>query len=329
MIDLCRFLEAGECSAHIKTIRRDEPLSTHSTFKVGGSADFWIQPDLSGGVESLAFLLRFAKEEGIPVCILGRGANILFKDEGFRGIALDMGGWTGIDGFNKETGRVSFRSGTRIDAAVEELARKSFGAPPPDAESRGALGALAEIRMGGLEFLAGMPGTIGGAVYMNARCYDKAIADVFVSATLLDERLELITIPFRDEDWAYKKSPFQNKEYLIVSAEFGLCREREESRLEMEKYRQDRENKGHYRYPSAGSVFKNNRAFGKPTGKIIDELGLRGMARGGAMIAPFHGNIIINTGGATSADVRFLIDRVMETARRSLGFELEPEIVFK
>lgn len=311
-------------------IRLGEPLSRHSTFRVGGLADLWIQPSLSGGVEYPAFLLRLAEEQGIPVCILGRGANILFKDEGFQGIVLDMGKWAGVAGYNKDMRRVSFWAGTKIDSAVEELAGKSFGTPSPDAESPDVMGSLTEFGAGGLEFLAGMPGVIGGAVYMNARCYDKSISDVLVSVALLDEHYNLATIPYSAEDWAYKKSPFQNRRCLIISAEFALySRDTAESRREMETYRQDRESKGHYRYPSAGSVFKNNRDFGKPTGKIIDELGLCGTAYGGAMIAPFHGNIIINTGNASSADIMFLIDLIMKKVRESLGFELEPEIVFK
>jgi UDP-N-acetylmuramate dehydrogenase len=308
-------------------IREDEPLSKHTTFKTGGNAGIWVQPEKNGGTACLSFILQFAKNENIPVCVLGRGANMLFGDNGFSGIVLDMGKWSGMENFNTETGRIVFRSGTLLDETVEELAKNSFGST--SASTGGVMNTLLDTGYGGLEFLAGMPGTIGGAVYMNARCYGKSISGCLVSVDALDENLTLVNLPFRSEEWGYKKSPFQNRAVLIVSAEFALYRQEKAGLLtEMERFRKDREHKGHYRYPSAGSVFKNNRSFGKPTGKIIAELGLCGCSRGGAMVAPFHGNIIVNTGGAAASDIRFLVDDITNTVRKRLGFELEPEIVF-
>jgi UDP-N-acetylmuramate dehydrogenase len=307
---------------------RQEPLANHTTFRVGGAAALWARPDQRDGAEAIAAVFQRAADRGAPVCVLGRGANVVFSDEGFPGVVLDTGGWNGIEAFDRESGRIVFRAGTLIDAAAESRARTSFGAPDREA-AYDVMGALLTLGYGGLEFLAGMPGTIGGAVYMNARCYGQSISDRLVSVTSIDEGLNRVSIPFLAEQWGYKRSPFQNKKALIVDAEFALDKKGKDALYaDMEAHRADRENKGQYRFPSAGSVFKNNPAFGSPTGKIIDELGLRGHSRGGAMVAPFHGNIIINTGNATASDIRFLVDDITNRVRKSTGFEIETEIVF-
>jgi UDP-N-acetylmuramate dehydrogenase len=139
----------------------------------------------------------------------------------------------------------------------------------------------------------------------------------------------LQSIPARREDFAYKKSPFQTGGALILAARFALSpRPAGEIRREMAQYRRDRSQKGHYCCPSAGSVFKNNRDFGMSAGKIIDELGLRGLALGGAQVAPFHGNIIINTGCAQAEDIRALCEEVQARVLASRGLSLEPELLF-
>ncbi|MDR1215664.1 MAG: UDP-N-acetylmuramate dehydrogenase [Treponema sp.] len=296
-------------------IRYDEPLSAHTTFKVGGPADVWIRPSATIFEDYAASLLASADAEGIRVFIMGGGANIVPSDAGFRGIVLDSSGYTGP--LAEESDAVSFAAGSSIDLVTEIAADKGWG---------------------GFEFLAGMPGSIGGAVYMNARCYDTSVSDRLRETVVLafDNGAFLKkTIPFRETDFGYKKSPFQCEEAandrrtLILSAKFSIYqRESALIRREMDALRKDREAKGHYRFPSAGSAFKNNRAFGKPVGKIIDELGLKGLSRGGAMVAPFHGNIIINTGDATASDIRLLVDEVKETVFKHTGFVLEPEIIF-
>jgi UDP-N-acetylmuramate dehydrogenase len=297
-------------------------MAAHTTFKVGGPADVWIRPLGESLPLYAAALLKEARGEGIPVFILGGGANLVVGDGGLRGIVLDTGGWTGTRNkeqvtSNKEWGEgpekaaqesLIFRSGTRVDDAVD---------------------VLADMGLSGLEFLAGMPGTIGGAVWMNARCYERSVSDTLIETEILDEEFKRIWVPFRSEDFAYKKSPFQNREVLILQARFAVrARPEHEIRAEMEKHRNDREEKGHYRYPSAGSAFKNNHAFGKPAGKIIDELGLKGLRRGGAAIAPYHGNIVINTGNASAADIRLLMEETAARVRDALGIELESEIIF-
>jgi UDP-N-acetylmuramate dehydrogenase len=333
----------------------DEPMSRHTTFNIGGPADLYLKPDADCFVSFTTALLRLARAEAVPVFILGGGANLLVSDAGIRGIVLDSGSWTGafavsegmklrqqkppsprlnrhsgesirddrnalIDardipppGILAETGNpsavlVGFRSGTLIDDAVRWAAANGLS---------------------GLEDFAGLPGTIGGAVWMNARCHERSVSDILAETTFLDERLELATVPVETAAFAYKKSPFQGLNTVILKAVFSLFPDDPARIAEKTAARRaEREAKGHFRYPSAGSVFKNNRDFGKPTGKIIEELGLRGVQIGGARIAPWHGNFIINTGGATADDVKRLVTLTEEKALKTFGFKLEREVIF-
>jgi UDP-N-acetylmuramate dehydrogenase len=308
-----------------------EPMSAHTAFKIGGPADLYIRPDASCFVPYIAALLGLARGARVPVFILGGGANLLVADSGIRGVVLDTGSWSGAFvapvPADADTGRpvaeARFRSGTLTDEAV----------------SWAAAG-----RLSGLEDFAGLPGTVGGAVWMNARCYESSVSDVLASVTFLDERLETVTVPADPADYAYKKSPFQGRDTVILEAAM-LLRTGDAARNNAahsdaargdyaarvaEKTaarRAEREEKGHFRYPSAGSVFKNNRDFGMPSGKIVEELGLRGLRSGGAQIAPWHGNFIVNTGDATANDVQRLIALVQERAMRTFGFALEPEVI--
>ncbi|MDR1956140.1 MAG: UDP-N-acetylmuramate dehydrogenase [Treponema sp.] len=306
MVSLRKFIEKINTETGFTgDLRYDEPLALHTTFKVGGPADLWIRPEAACFLEYGASLLCQAKAASIPVFILGGGANVVVADQGIRGIVLDTGGWSGTCFAGEEA---IIRSGTRIDTALETLAVH---------------------QRGGLEFLAGMPGSLGGALWMNARCYEKAVSEVLVAAAYLDEHFRRSLAPYKPEDYGYKKSPFQRREVLILSVRVRTSPRPEAAiRREMAHYHLDREQKGHYRFPSAGSAFKNNRDFGKPTGKIIDELGLRGLRIGGAAVAPWHGNIIINTGNARAQDIRALVRIITLHVKSARGIDLEPEICF-
>ncbi|MDR2101314.1 MAG: UDP-N-acetylmuramate dehydrogenase [Treponema sp.] len=308
MSRLCKFIEKINTQAGFTgELRYDEPLARHTTFKVGGPADVWVRPRGEGFPEYAAALLGRAGAEGIPVFILGGGANLLVADRGVRGIVLDTSGWKGrrlLPGKDA----VLVRAGTPVDTLGDELAAENRGGP---------------------EFLAGMPGTLGGALWMNARCYERSLSDILIEAEILDEAQRRVTIPRREGDFAYKKSPFQNRPVLILSGTLALePRSGEDIRREAAEHRRDREAKGHYRCPSAGSAFIYKRNFGKPTGKFIDELGLRGFRVGGAQVAPWHGNMIINTGDALAADIRSLVYEVAARVKAAAGFDLEPEIIF-
>jgi UDP-N-acetylmuramate dehydrogenase len=310
METLQKFMEKINSGADSVLVRFDEPMSGHTTFKVGGKADAWVRPGKGIFPSYAAKLLSAARGEGIPVFILGGGANIVVSDRGIRGIVLDTGAYRGIgkcEGKNVPLS-VSVLSGTSVDSLDSRLAGRGLS---------------------GLEFLAGMPGSVGGAVWMNARCYEKSVSDALIETVILDGNSQNQVIPFREEDFSYKKSPFQGLDALILSARFAVRpREPAEIRKEAASYRQDRRDKGHYRFPSAGSAFKNSRDFGDPTGRIIDQLGLRGLRSGGAQVAPWHGNIIINTGNASARDIRMLSDEVARRVKEERGLDLENEILF-
>jgi len=299
-------LERNPCDLDI---RYGEPMANHCTFKVGGPADCLLRPSGDGFPAFAAALLARAKAEGVPFFVLGGGANIVVADSGVRGIVLDMGGWIGKTKHGEK--RLRFLSGTILDEAVE---------------------VAASAGLSGMEFLTGMPGSIGGAVWMNARCYGREISDLLVETEVIDFSRyvpEHFRLPANPREFGYKRSPFQSRRMLILSASFRLePGEVGSIRAKMDGYRRDREDKGHYRFPSAGSVFKNNPTFGKPTGKIIDELGLRGLQIGGAQVAPWHGNMIVNIGDATAADIRTLTDDLAARVKSATGFDLEPEILF-
>ncbi|MCL2879951.1 MAG: UDP-N-acetylmuramate dehydrogenase [Treponema sp.] len=325
VIEQC--LASNPCSVEY---RFNEPMSGHTSFKVGGPADCWVRPlcgesredsDESSFEKSFAFaaaLIHAAQRENIPLFILGGGANIAVSDKGIRGITLDTGGWTGVIcgaaiGAADCGGpaEMVFLGGTKSDEAADMAAKAGLG---------------------GLEFLAGMPGCVGGALWMNARAYGQEMANVVTSAEVLDfsaGQTQRRIVHTKKTEFAYKHSPFQNQQWLILTARLSLHpREKSEIYKTMEEHRRDREAKGHYLFPSAGSAFKNNHSFGKPTGQIIDELGLKGLRMGGAQIAPFHGNIIINTGGATAQNIRDLVQYTALRVKEACGFTLEPEILF-
>jgi len=310
VIDQC--LKLSPCEVEI---RRNELMKNHTTFKTGGKADFWLCPDGEGFISFCTSLLNLTHKEKIPLFILGGGANIVVSDKGIRGIVLDMSAWTGESVWTlckEEENEIIFKSGTSIDEAADTACAENLS---------------------GFEFLAGMPGTIGGAVWMNARCYSSEVADILRWVEILyrenDEYIIKRIDVKKSEGFGYKKSPFQEMDCLILSAAFKLKKgNKEKILLEMENNREDRSKKGHYNFPSAGSAFKNNHDFGKPTGQIIDELGLKGLKKGGAQIAPFHGNIVINTGNAKASDIRALMNDVSAKVKKAAGFVLEPEILF-
>lgn len=235
--------------------RYNEPMARHTTFKVGGAADIYFKPEAVDFPDAASKILNYAKQHDIPVFILGGGANIVVSDSGIRGIVLDTSGYSGA--YVMET-VLTLHSGTLSDTAAAYAKDASLT---------------------GLEFLSGLPGTIGGAVFMNARCFEHSISDVIFEVDYIDlDTLRRIKYSHNAAGWDYKKSPFQKGSQLILDVRFKLKNgSKPDIEKPMHKYKTEREQKGHFRYPSAGSVFKNNHAFGKPTGKIIEELGLRGL----------------------------------------------------
>lgn len=282
--------------------RLDEPMAPHSSFRIGGPADLFVLP---GNAAEAAEVLRLCAHESVPAFLLGGGTNILVSDRGIRGAVVDLSRLTGI---------------RAEDSVVTALA----GAPVSDlAEEACARG------LSGLEFAYSLPGSVGGAVWMNARCYGGEISDVLERVDYLEgAALEPRRYEKNSADWGYKKSPFQENGKVVLSASFRLRPgDPAEMRQKMRSYREDRERKGHFLHPCAGSIFKNNRAFGAPTGQLVDSMGLKGTRIGDAQIASYHGNIFINAGNARASDMRTLIEKVEREARARLGFDLEREVI--
>lgn len=289
------------------SIRFDEPMSEHTTFKVGGKADVFFEPST---IEELKTLIEFLETNSQPFFVFGGGSNLVVSDDGIEGAVICTRKMNGISLIkNDESLYLKCAAGSLIDEISEFCEKNSIS---------------------GLETFSGLPGTIGGAVFMNARCYEHSISDVLKSAVYFDEDSKTIkTYEFNEADWAYKKSPFQNKKAVILEAELKCAAgEKEQIKALNSHYVDDRKGKGHFKFPSAGSVFKNNHDFGSPSGKIIDQAGLRGLSIGGAQIAPWHGNFIINTGNATAKDIHNLVEHIIEEVKKQTGFVLEPEIIF-
>ena len=302
----------------------NEPLAPKSTFKVGGNARLFVTPQTP---EQLERVLGAVRSTVLPFFVTGGGSNVVFPDGTYAGTIISTQGIKEIFYDSDETAPdnpdsalVTCQCGVPMAAFVDFCTRKNLS---------------------GAEPFAGLPGTVGGAVYMNARCFDRSISDILYSTKHIEFELKAakeIELPFNAANWNYKKSPFQNatgstaEARYITQATFKLTRAKPEDHEQIvancKKYIAERVNKGHFKYPSAGSVFKNNHAFGAPSGKLIDECGLKGLQIGGAQIAPFHGNFIINIDHASAEDIHKLVEAAQKAVREKFGFELEPEIIF-
>ena len=280
----------------------DEPLSSHCTFKIGGNAEIYAVPL---NLRDLEIILSEIKKNSVPYIIIGEAANILFSDDGFNGVVINT---ANLNKAIVKDNIVYAEAGAKI-SSLAEFSCKSF--------------------LSGLEYFYGMPGTTGGAVYMNARCFGQSVSDILGKVTFINKDMEICEYKTDKNDFGYKVSPFQNNENVIISAEFILEENRGADFSEkMAGFKKEREAKGHYAYPSAGSVFKNNRDFGQPSGKLIDALGLRGFSIGGAMVSPLHANIIINRDNALAKDVKELVTMIQEKVHKAYGYSLEREIIY-
>ncbi len=285
--------------------RFDEILSSHTTMRIGGPADAWVAP---ADLDEFLCLLEGAREEGIPVFVMGAGANLLVGDRGIRGIVAST---ENLRASTMNQGRLVFQAGISMDGVcLEALARGCAG----------------------FENFAGMPGSLGGAIFMNARCYDTEMADLAPGVIAAGSKGDIVLHPFDAAEWSYKRSPFQPTgvmaEYVILGASFQTRRGDPPAMARaMRARRADRERKGHYRLPCAGSIFKNDRSFGMPTGMLLDSLGFRGKEKGGARVSEWHANIFVNSDNASALDMRGLIETAQREVREKYGFELEPEVL--
>lgn len=281
-----------------------EPLAPHTTFKIGGPASFWCTPR---DAEQLRRTLQLCRENGVRVYLLGNGSNTLFDDAGFDGAVIDMRGLSGMENSSLDTDAVRITAG----------AGQTLGRLCSKAQTLG---------LTGLEFACGIPGTVGGAVYMNAGAYGSELKDVLESVTFLDSDLQLRTLSAADLAMGYRTSIFeQNPDWCILSATVMLHRGDGAAVLaRMQELLGKRREKQPLEWPSAGSTFK--RPQGAFAGKLIEDCGLRGFTVGGAQISEKHCGFVINRGGATCADVVALTEQVRQIVEARTGFVLEREI---
>ena len=279
---------------------KQEPLSQHTSFKIGGSAEIFAEPDTGKQIQSL---VRFCKEQNIRLLPLGNGSNILVPDEGVSDIVLHFGHhFSKIELLDDHT--IYCEAGTGLG----RLCRFAL-----------------EHNLSGLEFAYGIPGSVGGAVYMNAGAYGGEIKDVILYADHVDKNG--ISGRFSGEELAlsYRHSIYCENDYYITGAAFELKKaDHEEINTRMEELIASRYEKQPMDKPSAGSTFK--RPEGAYASALIDQCGLKGLQIGGAAVSTKHAGFVVNEGGATCADVLRLMETVKQKVREDTGFVLEPEI---
>lgn len=311
--------------AFIGDITYNEPLAQKTTFKVGGSAELFIKPK---NYYSFQIALSNLLATETLFFILGGGSNIVFPDGILQKVVLSTQDFVSVDKLAPRDLPLDFPEKT---IPKDKILITCFSGTPMAT----LVNYCTEHYISGVEQFAGLPGSVGGATFMNARCFDKSISEIIYYTTHMNlnkSKVELEHKRFDPTQWDYKKSPFQDGNKFITTVTFLLdqktAKDQAKIQAECKKYISERVDKGHFKYPSAGSVFKNNHDFGKPSGKIIDEAGLRGYSIGGAKIADFHGNFIINVNKATAKDIKDLVLYTQTQIKNNFGFSLEPEIIF-
>lgn len=285
--------------------KKEEEMKKHTTFRVGGPARYFVSP---AGEEALAAVLRLCRKEGMPYYILGNGSNLLVSDQGYDGVMILMG-----DGFLKLEKKLF---GDRDDVIYTVGAGLLL--------SRIAKEAL-EDSLTGFEFAAGIPGTLGGAVVMNAGAYGGEMKDIIRSVRVMDPQGNLLELDASQMDFAYRHSCVLEKHYIVLSAELELRRgDKAQIQAQMEDLAARRREKQPLEYPSAGSTFK--RPAGYFAGKLIQDAGLRGFRVGGAQVSEKHCGFMINREQATAEDIRTLCHEIQKKVKDTFGVDLECEI---
>ena len=276
-------------------------MRNHTTWRIGGPAELLVQPE---SVEELRQALQEAKERQKPFYIIGSGSNLLVADEGLTGTVIKLGG--------------SLRG---LQVAGQTIVAEA-GVPLPFLARKAA-----EYGLSGLEFAAGIPGTIGGAVVMNAGAYQSRMSDIVTEVTCCNAAGELLTLPAAQCGFSYRDSRFkQQKDLVIISVKMELkMGKKEEILVQMQKNTTARSAKQPIEYPSAGSIFKNPPQ--DAAGRLVELVGAKGWRQGDAMVSEKHSNFIINTGAATCEDVLQLIKKVKQAVWNKTGVLLEEEIL--
>ena len=280
-------------------ILEEEPMKKHTTFRIGGPAEYLILPQTT---EEIADVIKLCRQEEIPGYIVGNGSNLLVADEGVRGVVIQL-----LRNFNQiqvEGCQIRMQAGAQ-NAAVAKRAL--------------------DASLTGFEFAAGIPGTIGGAVVMNAGAYGGEMKDILKEVTVLDPNGMIRTIPAEELELGYRTSIIARKGYVVLEAVIVLkTGDPKEIKAAMDELKEKRVTKQPLEYPSAGSTFK--RPEGYFAGKLIMDAGLRGFSVGGAQISEKHCGFVINKGNATAKDVTELMDETKKIVMEKFGVALEPEV---
>lgn len=277
----------------------DEPMHKHTTFRVGGPADYFVCVQTIKEVQAVVAL---CKKEEVPYYILGNGSNLLVSDKGYRGVILQIA---------KEMNAINIE-GTVVRAQAGALLSRIGNK-------------VLEAGLSGFEFAAGIPGTLGGAVVMNAGAYGGELKDVLIDVTVLDQEGDIQVLTKEQLALGYRTSIIAEKGYVVLEVTMQLeDGDRERIKARMEELREQRVSKQPLEYPSAGSTFK--RPEGHFAGKLIQDAGLQGFQVGGAQVSEKHCGFVINRGGATAADIVELMKQVTEKVQQTFGVILEPEV---
>ncbi len=280
-------------------IHLNEPMADHTTFRVGGPADVYTEAADAGQLMALRSLCA---DEGVPCMVIGNGSNLLVSDKGYRGVVISLTGeFTSI-----EVEGNFVRAGAA--AKLSAVARKAL-----------------EASLSGLEFASGIPGSVGGAVRMNAGAYGSEIKDVLVEATVLTLAGEILIIPAEGLELGYRTSCIEKNDYTVLEAFFMLTPgDKKDIQARMDELAEKRRSKQPLEYPSAGSTFK--RPTGYFAGKLIEDAGLRGFSVGGAQVSEKHCGFVINHDHATAGDIYRLCREVQRRVYENSGVELEMEV---
>jgi len=289
-----QLLEEG---INIDNILLNEPMSKHTSFKTGGNADIFVK---AYSVEDIKSVLKISKETNIPLFVLGNGTNLLVKDEGYRGIVLQIK----LEDIAVDGTKAIVQSGVKNAVLAKKLLDNSLK---------------------GFEFAAGIPGTMGGAIKMNAGAYGSEMKDIVTEVTYLDYDGNLHTINNAKCEFEYRHSKFFKEKAIILEAKLKLEKgNKEEIQEKMNELAGQRKEKQPLEYPNAGSTFKRGENY--ITAKLIDECGLKGYRIGGAEVSEKHAGFIINKGNSTSKDILDLIEYVKTKVKEKTGEDIKLEV---
>lgn len=277
----------------------NEPMAKHTTFNIGGPADFFIVPK---NKEHLLHAIKILKDNNIPMYIIGNGSNLLVPDEGYKGAIIQI-----YKNFNEVVVKDTY-----VEAQAGVLLSKLASI-------------ICNHELSGFEFASGIPGTLGGAIYMNAGAYGGEMKDVLEEVEIITPKGEQLTLKKEALELSYRHSMLQENKYIAISAKLNFEKGNKiDIKATIDELNEKRKSKQPIEMPSAGSTFK--RPEGYYAGKLIMDAGLRGFSIGGAQVSEKHCGFIVNKGKATCSDVLALIKYVQETVKQQFGVDLEPEV---